>query len=130
MVYSAGMKAAIGSVRQSLEQAGITRASEEFAAHGEHEPQPDAPLVLVACSGGRDSMALSAVSHIVCASLGVRCGAVIIDHRLQEGSDAVARQAAERCRALGLGPVRVVELDVPARTQRELGTEAVARPHA
>ena len=127
MVYSAGMKAAIGSVRVSLEQAGITRASEEFAAHGEHEPQPDAPLVLVACSGGRDSMALSVVSRIVCGSLGVRCGAVIIDHGLQKGSAAVARQAAERCRKLGLDPVRVVALEVPTGIRQEFGTEAAAR---
>ena len=127
MVYSAGLKTAIGSVRLSLQQAGITQASKEFATHGDHEPPPDAPLVLVACSGGRDSMALSAVSQIVCATLGVRCGAVIVDHGLQTGSQEVARQTAERCRTLELDPVRVVSVHVSASTQRKLGTEAAAR---
>lgn len=49
-------------------------------------------------------MALAAVSHIVCTSMGVRCGAVIVDHGLQAGSEQVASEAADRCHALGLGP--------------------------
>ena len=61
---------------------GLPRQDPRFAEHGDHTPAPDAPLVLVACSGGRDSMALAAVAGIVCASWGIRCGAVVVDHRL------------------------------------------------
>ena len=69
-------------------------------------------------------MALAAVSHIVCTSMGVRCGVVIVDHGLQEGSEQVAGEAANRCRALGLGPVIVCNATVQARGE---GLEAAAR---
>ncbi|TPF78825.1 tRNA(Ile)-lysidine synthetase [Bifidobacterium sp. UTCIF-3] len=124
MVYSARLRTAVGGVRLALAQAGIERQSPEFLRHGEHEPAADAPLVLVACSGGRDSMALAAVSHIVCASLGLRCGAVIVDHRLQSGSGLVADQTARRCRKLGLEPVLVRAVEVHDRGE---GLEAAAR---
>jgi tRNA(Ile)-lysidine synthase len=45
---------------------------------------------------------------------GVRAGAVIVDHQLQDGSDAVAERAAEQARALGLDPVRIVRVTVAA----------------
>ncbi|WEV75824.1 tRNA lysidine(34) synthetase TilS [Bifidobacterium sp. ESL0800] len=114
MAYSAMMKKAVGQVRGALAEAGIRRQDSRFAEHGEHAPAADAPTVLVACSGGRDSMALAAVSHIVCAMLGVHCGAVIVDHRLQPGSGEVARLAAARCKGLGLDPVIVRVIDVKA----------------
>ena len=69
-------------------------------------------------------MALAAVSHIVCTSMGVRCGAVIVDHGLQAGSERVASEAADRCRALGLGPVILRNATVQARGE---GLEAAAR---
>ena len=69
-------------------------------------------------------MALDAVSPIVCTSMGVRCGAVIVDHGLQAGSERVASEAADRCRALGLGPVIVRNATVQARGE---GLEAAAR---
>ena len=69
-------------------------------------------------------MALAAVSHIVCTSMGVRCGVVIVDHGLQEGSEQVAGEAADRCRALGLGPVIVRNTTVQARGE---GLESAAR---
>jgi tRNA(Ile)-lysidine synthase len=53
----------------------------------------------------------------------VRAGAVIVDHRLQDGSAAVAERAAEHARALGLDPVRVVRVTVVA----EGSPEAAAR---
>ena len=42
--------------------------------------------VLVACSGGPDSLALAAATAWVCARTQVAAGAVIVDHGLQEGS--------------------------------------------
>ena len=111
-------------MRGALERLGITLQDARFAEHGEHAVSPDAPLVLVACSGGRDSMALAALSRTVCASLGVRCGAVIVDHGLQRGSDAVAQQAAQRCSQLGLEPVTVHSVHVEVGGS---GIEAAAR---
>lgn len=125
MAYSARLRKAVGAVRATLSAVELCDAqAPEFAQHGDHAVAADAPLVLVACSGGRDSMALAAVSHIVCTSMGVRCGAVIVDHGLQEGSEQVAGEAANRCRALGLGPVIVRNATVQARGE---GLEAAAR---
>lgn len=125
MAYSARLRKAVGAVRATLSavELGDVQAP-EFAQHGDHAVAADAPLVLVACSGGRDSMALAAVSHIVCTSMGVRCGAVIVDHGLQAGSEQVASEAADRCHALGLGPVIMRNATVQARGE---GLEAAAR---
>ncbi|PWG63604.1 tRNA lysidine(34) synthetase TilS [Bifidobacterium callitrichidarum] len=124
MAYTARLRKAVGAVRAALAEAGLERQSPEFAQHGEHRTAPDAPLVLVACSGGRDSMALAAVAHTVCASLGLRCGAVIVDHGLQAGSDEVAATTAQRCEQLGLTPV--ITRKVAVRESGE-GLEAAAR---
>lgn len=125
MAYSARLRKAVGAVRATLSAVELCDVqAPEFAQHGDHAVAADAPLVLVACSGGRDSMALAAVSHIVCTSMGVRCGAVIVDHGLQAGSERVASEAADRCRALGLGPVIMRNATVQARGE---GLEAAAR---
>lgn len=125
MAYSARLRKAVGAVRATLSAVELCDVqAPEFAQHGDHAVAADAPLVLVACSGGRDSMALAAVSHIVCTSMGVRCGVVIVDHGLQAGSERVAGEAADRCRALGLGPVIVRNATVQARGE---GLEAAAR---
>lgn len=112
MGYSSTMKKAIGDVRNSLARVGIERQHSRFAGHGVHTPDDDAPTVLVACSGGRDSMALAAVSRIVSGMLGIHCGAVLIDHRLQNGSEQVSKDAANRCMILGLDPVIVRGVDI------------------
>ena len=125
MAYSARLRKAVGAVRATLSAVELCDVqAPEFAQHGDHAVAADAPLVLVACSGGRDSMALAAVSHIVCTSMGVRCGAVIVDHGLQAGSEQVASEAADRCHVLGLGPVIMRNATVQARGE---GLEAAAR---
>lgn len=125
MAYSARLRKAVGAVRATLSAVELCDVqAPEFAQHGDHAVAADAPLVLVACSGGRDSMALAAVSHIVCTSMGVRCGAVIVDHGLQAGSEQVASEATDRCHALGLGPVIMRNATVQARGE---GLEAAAR---
>ena len=65
-------------------------------------------LVLVACSGGSDSLALAAAVAFEAPRAGLLAGAVIVDHDLQEGSLAAAERAAEQCLWLGLVPVEVV----------------------
>ncbi|WP_225845485.1 tRNA lysidine(34) synthetase TilS [Streptomyces sp. HPF1205] len=81
------------------------------------------PLVLAACSGGADSMALAAALAFEAPRLGVRAGAVTVDHGLQAGSDLRAREVAERLRELGLDPVDTVGVKVG----RQGGPEAAAR---
>ena len=52
-------------------------------------------LVLVACSGGADSLALAAAAAFVAPRLGLRAGGVTVDHGLQPGSgERAARVAA------------------------------------
>ncbi|MCI1832436.1 MAG: tRNA lysidine(34) synthetase TilS [Bifidobacterium sp.] len=124
MVYSSRLRHAIGDVRAMLESNGLGRQSELFSRHGVHEPSVGAPLVLVACSGGRDSLALAVVSRTVCAALGLRCGAVIVDHGLQDDSATVACETRSRCLDAGLDPVAVRAVHVPPSSR---GTEAAAR---
>jgi tRNA(Ile)-lysidine synthase len=69
-------------------------------------------LVLVACSGGADSLALAAAVAFEAPRADLSAGAVIVDHDLQEGSQAVAERAADQCRRLGLDPVVVVRVQV------------------
>ncbi len=69
-------------------------------------------FVLVACSGGPDSLALAAASAWVAARLSLRAGAVVVDHGLQADSAAVGERAATACRDLGLDPVEVVRATV------------------
>ncbi len=79
--------------------------------------------VLVALSGGPDSLALAAAVAFEAPRAGIAAGAVIVDHGLQDGSDAVAARAAEQAAALGLAPVRVERVTVGA----DGGPEAAAR---
>ncbi|MDH6133874.1 tRNA(Ile)-lysidine synthase [Kitasatospora sp. MAA4] len=84
---------------------------------------PGSPLVLVAVSGGADSMALATATAFEAPKLGLRVGAVTVDHGLQDGSAARALQVVERLRALGLDPVEAV----PVRVGRQGGPENAAR---
>jgi tRNA(Ile)-lysidine synthase len=83
-----------------------------------------APLVLVACSGGADSLALAAATAFVAPRAGFRAGLVTVDHGLQEGSAARAAAVAAWARSAGLDPVEVATVDV---TGRPGGPEAAAR---
>lgn len=81
------------------------------------------PLVLVACSGGADSMALASALAFEAPKLGVRAGGITVDHGLQPGSDLRAEEVALRLRELGLDPVESVAVTVG----RDGGPEAAAR---
>ena len=78
--------------------------------------------VVVALSGGADSLALAAATAFEAPQHGIRAEAVVIDHGLQPGSAAIAERAAEVARGLGL-PARVVAVEVRAGD----GPEAAAR---
>jgi tRNA(Ile)-lysidine synthase len=83
----------------------------------------DGALVLVALSGGPDSLALAAALAFEAPRADLRAGAVIVDHGLQPGSADVAARAARQAEQLGLSPVRVLRVDVGAPG----GPEAAAR---
>ena len=102
---------------------------------------PRGALVLVACSGGADSLALAAATAWSAersatralrdggAILALRAGAVVVDHGLRPDAADVAQRAARRCAHLGLDPVRVAGVDVPggAGGRGHGGPEAAAR---
>ncbi len=83
----------------------------------------DAPLVLVALSGGADSLALAAATAFEAQRCGLRAGAIVVDHGLQDGSAEVAARAAELARKLGLAPVVIERVEVLG----DAGPEANAR---
>ncbi|WP_431796210.1 tRNA lysidine(34) synthetase TilS [Microbacterium enclense] len=78
--------------------------------------------VVVALSGGADSLALAAATAFEAPRLGIRAEAVVIDHGLQPGSAAIAERAADVARGLGLA-ARVVAVEVHPGG----GPEAAAR---
>src|SRR5215470_1143508 len=84
---------------------------------------PGRPLVLVACSGGPDSLALAAAVAHEAPKAGLAAGGVTVDHQLQPGSAAQAARVAHTLAGLGLDPVltETVTADGPG------GPEASAR---
>jgi tRNA(Ile)-lysidine synthase len=81
-------------------------------------------LVLVACSGGADSLALAATLAQLAYRDRRRAGGVTIDHGLQAGTVDRARAVAADLVRLGLDPVEVVHVRV---TDQQQGPEGNAR---
>jgi tRNA(Ile)-lysidine synthase len=79
-------------------------------------------IVVVALSGGADSLALAAATAFEAPKAGLRALAVTVDHGLQEGSADAASAAARQAEHLGL-EARVVRVEVGT----EGGVEAAAR---
>ncbi len=72
---------------------------------------PAGSTVIVALSGGPDSLALAAATAFEAPKLGLRAASVTVDHGLQPGSDEVALTAARAAAGLGLDPL-VVRVEV------------------
>ncbi len=83
-------------------------------------------LVLAACSGGADSLALAAALAHEAPRLTLRGGGVTVDHGLQAGSAGRAAQVAAVLGRFGLDPVHQVSVTVPAGPGSG-GPEAAAR---
>jgi tRNA(Ile)-lysidine synthase len=79
--------------------------------------------VLVACSGGADSLALAAAVAFEAPRRDVRAGLVTVDHGLQAGSARQARRVAAVGYELGFDPVEIV----PVTVGTGAGPEAAAR---
>lgn len=111
MRHDPAVNATRGAVRAAL-SAGLASGSLQVG-----------DLLHVAVSGGADSLALAAATAHEAPRLGLRCGAVTVDHGVQAGSAAQADSVAATCRALGLDPVSVERVDVTG----DGGPEAAAR---
>ena len=83
-------------------------------------------LVLAACSGGADSLALAAALAHEGPRCGLRAGGVTVDHGLQPGSGDRAREVTRVLTGLGLKPVACLRAVVPAGPGNG-GPEAAAR---
>ncbi len=92
---------------------------------GELEPDPARPhTVLVACSGGADSLALASAAVFEAHKLGVRVIGVTVDHGLQEGSAEHATRVVAQLAAIGADETASARVSVESGGR---GTEAAAR---
>lgn len=80
-------------------------------------------LVLAACSGGADSLALASALAFVGPRMLLRTGGLTVDHNLQEGSGDRARAVVAALSGLGLDPTQSLSVHVGTRG----GPEAAAR---
>lgn len=126
MVYSSRVRAGIGEISHCFDELDLTVQDKQFLRHGFHATKCDAPLVLIACSGGRDSLALVALASKVCASRGLRCGVVIVNHNLQSSSEKVAIEASNQCKKLGISS-DLIYIESIKVLDSGIGIEAAAR---
>ncbi|MFD6415566.1 tRNA lysidine(34) synthetase TilS [Streptomyces sp. NPDC060194] len=119
-----GPHPAVAAIRLAVRRV-IQDVLTEFHASAPAELRADAPppLVLVACSGGADSMALASALAFEARRTGIRAGGITVDHGLQDGSDTRAADVVSRMSDLGLDPVESVAVTVG----RQGGPEAAAR---
>ena len=80
-------------------------------------------VVGVAVSGGADSLALAEAAATVCGKRDLEAHALVVDHGLQTGSAAIAREAVRTVETLGVSASRVLPVEVSGRG----GMEAAAR---
>jgi len=118
-----GPHPAVAAIRLAVRRALHDILNEHQASGPTPHERPPSPLVLVACSGGADSMALASALAFEAPKLGIRAGGVTVDHGLQDGSDLRADEVVLRLRELGLDPVESIAVTVG----REGGPEAAAR---
>jgi tRNA(Ile)-lysidine synthase len=102
---------------------GPATAAVRRAVRGSLAGLPPGALVLVACSGGADSVALALAAAFEGPRAGLRAGAVTVDHGLLPGSGARAAALCRRLAELGLEPVEALTVRVGAAG----GPEAAAR---
>jgi tRNA(Ile)-lysidine synthase len=107
------------AVRAALEHTELEHTALEHTALEHAAP----PGVVVACSGGADSLALAAAAAHVGAARGTTVHGLVVDHGLQPGSDTRAGEALAMLAGLGVD-ARVATVTV---TEDGDGPEAAAR---
>lgn len=117
------------AVLPAVREAAQAPAAPAVPATGDDRPEP--AQLIVACSGGPDSLALAAaVAHIANRSSGedpgVMARALVIDHGLQSETAAVATRVREQLEPRGL-PVDIRRVSVPSGPGNSDGPEAAAR---
>ena len=109
------------SVRKRLSPAqGLIRLAVRTSLTSNTKP---GQKLLIAVSGGADSLALAAACEFEAKKLGLKIAAAVIDHSLQNNSDKVAAQTAKTLTALGFEVVVVKKIAVG----KAGGPEAAAR---
>jgi tRNA(Ile)-lysidine synthase len=110
-----GPSPAVAEIRWAVRKA--------LAAQAASRGRDRACRVMVACSGGADSVALAAATAFEARRAELPAGLVTIDHGLQRGSAERAALVAQIGYELGLDPVEVIRVDVGSAG----GPEAAAR---
>jgi tRNA(Ile)-lysidine synthase len=109
------------SVRKRLSPAqGLIRLAVRTSLTSNTKP---GQKLLIAVSGGADSLALAAACEFEAKKLKVKIAAAVIDHSLQNNSDKVAAQTAKTLATLGFEEVVVMKIAVG----KAGGPEAAAR---
>jgi tRNA(Ile)-lysidine synthase len=80
--------------------------------------------VLVACSGGADSLALAWVTNYVAKKHEIFVAALVVDHQLFDESNQVAQDAKSKLHKIGISEVEIVKVSVEKSVD---GLEAAAR---
>ena len=112
MVARPRLTPAMADVRRAIREAWESYGVEE------------GDTLVIACSGGADSLALAAASLFEGKRAKVKVISVIVNHNLQKGSKKIAEQAQTTLIELGFETVEVVEVKVISGS---LGMEAAAR---
>lgn len=100
--------------------ADVRRAVREVLAERGATP---GDLILVACSGGPDSLALAAALAFEGPRAELEIAAITVDHQMQSGSAEIAASTAEKLRNLGFQSVTVATVKLGSAG----GPEAAAR---
>jgi tRNA(Ile)-lysidine synthase len=82
--------------------------------------------ILIAVSGGADSLLLAAATNLEASKVGIQLNALVVDHQLQNGSGDVALSAQKKLIELGITEAKVTQVLV-SNNSGNGGMEAAAR---
>ena len=82
--------------------------------------------ILLAVSGGADSLLLAAATNLEASKVGIQLSALVVDHQLQNGSGEVALSAQKKLIGLGITEANVAQVEVIGNGGNG-GMEAAAR---
>ena len=82
--------------------------------------------ILLAVSGGADSLLLAATTNLEASKVGIALSALVVDHQLQNGSGEVALSAQKKLIELGITEANISQVEVIGNVGNG-GMEAAAR---